>query len=202
MWSPNFSPMLFLIIFFILSTCLVLIISRWGFSRNFVNFDSLAQLLHSESRCSLMYNKIVQGQYKGRKITCRTAWYRNSGTIAPSLQGNFPTLSELCCVELFIEPNIKRQRKDTSRWRGLIAASAIQKITDYTHLYDDGCIYFTHMSLRNNQVNFWTGMPEPNALNDKKSLWVLLRLKLSQEEITFFLEELTRAAEILETQNP
>lgn len=189
--------------FLLFSLPVVFIISRWNFSRNFVNFGLLAQILHSEPHQSLFYNKIVQGHYKGRKITCRTAWERVFGTVGWSTQENGyrPIPSQRCPLELYIEPNTKQQKKTLTHRQGLSQTYATQKITDYTHLYHDGRIYFTYMPLRDYRKNFWTGIPEPNADDDKKSLWGLLRIKLSHEEIKTFLEELTRAAEILETKN-
>ncbi|MFH1414339.1 MAG: hypothetical protein ABIG56_05785 [Candidatus Omnitrophota bacterium] len=105
--------------------------------------------------------------------------------------------SHACALKLYIEPKtlIKKSKYSESISVWLTSPTPIRKISEYAHLYDDGRIYYTYFP---EVKGYYTAVPKLRSEKDKKSLWAILAMKLREQDIKFFFDELTQAAEIVE----
>lgn len=160
-----------------------------------VNASQLRQILDAQEVSRIWSGKHFEGVYKSRMIRYEYATLvHGQGTLHVSSRGAMHNYK--LPLRLTITPNI--ESKQISK---LISKTFKHgKVTEYTTLHRDGKITYTYTH-RDDQYN--PAMPQQDVnyiYSDKKGLSALLSITLTHAEIVDFLDELARAAEIVESQ--
>ncbi|MCB9772666.1 MAG: hypothetical protein H6754_08985 [Candidatus Omnitrophica bacterium] len=196
---------LILIVVLLCSVSLVKRIQLKKYESNLVHFFALLENASTKNPSLFTQGLKIQGHYQGRKVICKVAYsifYGFSGTGEKRKVALQPlvlyTKFYPCPIYLAIETLDweSRSKVITTDFGGVCAC---KQITENTQVYSDGRIYYSDIGVSDEGRGFrFTGFPTLDPKQDKQSLWALVLLELSREEVKYFLDELTFAAERME----